>query len=85
MSASGEYMHADHRLRSLLFGNGETTSGLVKGEDARLDVSARLFEMNEAVVELEAQLSARQAMLDRYASRLDAARMASNQERGPDA
>ena len=45
MSAEHEYMRADHRLRSLLFGSGETTSGHVKGEDARLQVAECLFEM----------------------------------------
>ena len=71
-----EYLRSDHRLRSLLFGNGETTSGYVKGEDARLNVSARLFDMNEAVMELQASLDAKQVLLDRYAQRLDKARLA---------
>jgi hypothetical protein len=35
-------VQADHALRVLLFGTGDTTSGYVRGEDARLRVAAEL-------------------------------------------
>jgi len=42
------YRTVDLRLRLLLFGDGSDTPGLVKGEDARLRVTAQLRHMRDA-------------------------------------
>lgn len=42
------YRKADLRLRQLLFGDGVTSTGLVRGEEFRLRVTAELRRMREA-------------------------------------
>ena len=43
------YRKADLRLRQLLFGDGVATTGLVRGEEFRLQVTAELRRMRDAL------------------------------------
>jgi excisionase family DNA binding protein len=46
--AAESYRKADLRIRQLLFGDGSSTTGLVKGEEFRLRATAELRRMREA-------------------------------------
>jgi hypothetical protein len=43
-----DYRKAERQLREMLFGDGETTVGIVKGEERRLLVSRVLRRMRQA-------------------------------------
>lgn len=43
------YRQAERRLHEMLFGDGVYTAGLVKGEEARLQVRSALRRMREAL------------------------------------
>ena len=42
------YRQAERRLQEMLFGDGVYTAGLVKGEEARLEVTSALRRMRQA-------------------------------------
>jgi hypothetical protein len=43
-----DYHHAERRLRDMLFGDGSSSAGLVKGEERRLEATRLLRRMRDA-------------------------------------
>jgi hypothetical protein len=62
------YRQAERRLQEMLFGDGVYTAGLVKGEEARLEVTSALRRMRQAfdsaLAESAAQTEATEAHAD---------------------
>jgi excisionase family DNA binding protein len=67
--AAESYRKADLRIRQLLFGDGSTTTGLVRGEEFRLRVTAELRRMRDAfnAVALEGEESRAESAESRVA------------------
>jgi len=82
--AAADFRQAERRLREMLFGDGTTTVGIVKGEERRLQASSLLRRMKRAFDDAVDQEAAQAALARAVTSDLEEElrRLAAQQTQG---